>query len=557
MRGLFAGASLLLMVAACDGTGAEEGGGPCTDLQARLTECGLSVEATEEFCKGAEEVIGAECGDLEAAFGAQGKADGFLGLYSVSPGRKCLFNVQCAGDLVCVPTESGLPSRQVCATPRTEDQGGLCDSKGDCAAGHSCEGETLFKNGRCIRGDDFDDGSGAAPVSELTLLTYNTGLAYDAVALAEGRKPAILDALQAEDADVVCLQEVWTARDVEEFKSALSGTYPYASHHRTEDSSGRSVGCGIFSTLKLSGCVSDKCEPEGISGEECVQDQCKSEYDALDEECQRCLAANTSSPTWCALWPGAKQFAWGGRNGLLMLSRTPMSDLEHTQFDTLLVRRSALSATVGGRRLHCTHLSSDLDVVPYPEGREMASWIEELSAQVDVIDGLTSDDECSVLLGDLNMGPATDTLDGEVADTWAKLEATGYNEDWSASERLCTWCADNPLTDGNGALQLDHVMSRGCNLEGASYVRAFDGAVAIEEGRASHDTRLSDHYGIRATLKFGAKWPLLRGGSGRRDQPSSQGSSIIAVKNSGGSNMAARLGMTGSVIESVICRLLA
>ena len=501
MRAPLLGVVAVLALSGCDGTGAEDGGGPCADVQARLAECGLAVQTDEEFCKGAPEVIGAECGELEQAFGDQGKADGFLGLYSVSPGRKCLFNVQCSGDLVCVPTETGIPSRHVCATPRTEAQGGLCDSKGDCADGHSCEGETLFKNGRCVADGDLDDGSGDAPAGELTLLAYNTGLAYDAVALAEGRKPAILDALKAEEADVICLQEVWTARDVEEFKAALADGYPHAYHRRTEDTSGRSVGCGIFSTLKLSGCVKDKCEPEGISGEECVQDQCKSEYDSLGEECQLCLAANTTSPTWCARWPGAKQFAWGGRNGLMMLSRTPMTDLAHTQYDTLLVRRSVLSATIAGRRVHCTHLSSDLDVVPYPEGRDMTSWVEELEAQVDVIDGLDSADECAILLGDLNMGPETETLEVEVASAWDKLAAAGYTEDWD--DPVCTWCADNPLTDGLGAKQLDHVMTRGCDLQGATYERALDQPVSVEEGRASHETRLSDHYGVRATLKFG------------------------------------------------------
>lgn len=500
---LVAGALALGLLAGCDSTVADDGGGPCADVQARLAECGLAVQTDEEFCKGADEVLGAECGALESAFGAQGKADGFLGLYSVSPGRKCLFNVQCDGDLVCVPTETGIPSRHVCATPRSEAEGGLCDSKGDCAPGHACEGETLLKNGRCTLTDPVPGGDGDAPASELTLLSFNTGLAYDAVALAEGRKPAIIEALQSEDADVICLQEVWTAQDVEEFKAALADAYPHAFHHRTEDASGRSVGCGIFSTLKLSGCVKDKCDPQGISAEECVQEQCKGEYDALGEECQLCLAANTTSPTWCALWPGARQFAWGGRNGLLMLSKSPLSDPQHTQFDSLLVRRSALSATVGGRRIHCTHLSSDLDVVPYPEGRNMTSWIEELTTQVDVIDGLNPADECSVLLGDLNMGPATDSLQAEVGDAWDKLVATGYAEDWT--ERPCTWCAENDLTDGQGAMQLDHIMSRGCDLQGATYGRALDGPVSVTEDRASHETRLSDHYGVRATLTFGAK----------------------------------------------------
>jgi endonuclease/exonuclease/phosphatase family metal-dependent hydrolase len=428
--------------------------------------------------------------------------DGFFGFAKIDAGRRCLFNVQCAGDLVCVPLDAVVPSPQMCATPRERAENGYCNGQGDCAADHECKDETLIHNGKCLRTSDAPAAQLSEPAGNLAFLTYNAGLAYDAVALAEERKPEILTALTATDADVICLQEVWKDGDIEEIKAAMQDSHPYSFHRLTEDTSKRNDPCGVSKTLKLNSCVSDECDAHGISAEECVQTACKEQYDALGDECVRCLTAHTTSPIWCALW-GTQYYVYDGRNGLLLLSRYPIEEKRYTALDTLLIKRGILSANVAGYTVHCGHLSSDLDVVPYDTSGRFESWEDEQIAQVEALDTLADIDACTIVLGDLNMGPGTDALSVELPDAWDLIGELGFVEPWP--ERQCTWCKNNSLTDGGADMQLDHVLFRNCQTASASYSRVLDEPLSLETNGASHDTRLSDHYGLRASLELFGK----------------------------------------------------
>lgn len=340
----------------------------------------------------------------------------------------------------------------------------------------------------------------AAPAAALSLLTFNAGMARGAVALAEERLEHVIDALAQTTADVVCLQEVWTDSDAQEILDGLDAIYPYGYREKTTDTSSKSVPCSLWGTYKLDGCVKDKCTPNGISAEECVTTSCASEYQALSESCRFCLAANTASPVWCAVWPGAHEFAWEGRNGLLLLSRKPIEAVKYTAFDTVLVKRGVITARIQGTTVSCTHLSSDLTTVPYPTGRRLRSWREEQAEQVTQVQALSPTDRCAVLLGDLNTGPAAATLAAEVAETYQALTTSaGFSEPWA--DRRCTWCKDNPLAGSSTDRQLDHVMIRRCSGVSARYQRVLDAAVEVTSGSTTHTTRLSDHYGLLLELK--------------------------------------------------------
>ena len=58
-------------------------------------------------------------------------------------------------------------------------------------------------------GDDTSGGGNA-----MSVLTWNVGLAYGFVPYSPERQPAVVDAVAALDADVVCLNEVWTEADI-------------------------------------------------------------------------------------------------------------------------------------------------------------------------------------------------------------------------------------------------------------------------------------------------------------------------------------------------------
>ncbi len=337
----------------------------------------------------------------------------------------------------------------------------------------------------------------APSLPPMTFATYNTGLAHGAVALADERLPLVETHLAEVNADVVCLQEVWTDDDAAAIEKALQDIYPYAFREVTTDTSEPRTPCGPLRTLRLKKCVEKKCEAKGISTEECVATgPCKKKYDALDDDCKRCLAANTAHPTGCALG-GARDFVSEGRNGLLLLSKYPIEHARYVPHDTLLVKRGMIVADINGYHTICTHLSADLGVVPYPPGREFESWEDEHAAQVQTLADAADPDTCTVLLGDLNTGPQTDTLSGELPDNFQILIGAGYRETWDSS--TCTWCRDNPLAGSDTDKRIDHILFHGCppNLT-YTYTRILDQPISIP-GQAK-PTRLSDHYGVKVTV---------------------------------------------------------
>lgn len=348
--------------------------------------------------------------------------------------------------------------------------------------------------------DPADDPASPDPRPYLSLLTFNTGLARGAVALAEERRALIIDALKRAEnqADVVCLQEVWTDDDAGAVQDALRGVYPHFFREKTEDTGKKSAPCGIWSTYQLDRCVKNNCAAQGISTEECVQTKCAERYDALSDECKLCLAANTTSPTWCAIWPGAPSYAWEGRNGLLLLSRHPIENPRYTAFDTQLIKRGLITARIKQTTVHCTHLSADLKVVPYPEGHDATSWVEEQARQVVTIQNNTPEKTCTVLMGDLNTGPQTGALAGEVPGTFNLLILAGFEEPWTAPR--CTWCTDNPLTGSETDRQLDHIMVHGCYNKQLAYQRVLDAKTLVPLPEKTLLSRLSDHYGLKVEM---------------------------------------------------------
>ncbi len=331
----------------------------------------------------------------------------------------------------------------------------------------------------------------------MTFATYNTGLAHGAVALADERLPQIETQLAGLDADVVCLQEVWTDDDAAAIEKALQAMYPYSFREVTTDTSEPKTPCGPLRTLCLKKCVEKKCAAKGISAEECVgTGPCKKKYDALKDDCKRCLAANTANPTSCALG-GAKDFVSDGRNGLLLLSKHPLEHARYVAHDTLLVKRGMIVADIDGYHTICTHLSADLGVVPYPPDREFESWEDEHAAQVQTLAEAAEPDTCTVLLGDLNAGPQTDTLTGELPENFQILLDAGYQSFWDTS--TCTWCKDNPLAGSEVDKRIDHILFNGCpdNLT-YTYTRIMDQPISIEG--QDEPTRLSDHYGVKVSV---------------------------------------------------------
>jgi len=337
-----------------------------------------------------------------------------------------------------------------------------------------------------------------APAEASRFVTFTAGLAAGAVPYATERRPLIIDALKTLDADVICLQEVWSDDDATAVSDGLKAQYPFSFREKTEDTSTPQVRCAdLAAVLALSTCRDTKCTPSGIGASACVTGPCKTEYDALTDACKLCLAGNTANPLPCAV-SGAKDFVYDGRNGLLLLSKVELKNAKYTAHDAGLFTRGAITADVGSLQVQCTHLASDLGVVPYPTGGKYTSWATEHAGQIDALVKTASASSCNVLLGDLNTGAAEGSLVGELPDNFKAFGTAGYTESWTSSP--CTWCKENPLTGSPDDRRLDHLMLKGCTKT-ATYSRILDAEVSLESGGKTVKTRLSDHYGVRAELK--------------------------------------------------------
>lgn len=407
-----------------------------------------------------------------------------------------------------------------CASEEAADDGprgdqGKADLFGSCSAsacGGKAESGNCYCDEACLGHGDCCSNKPTVCEGGLLFATYNAGLAHGAVPFADERVQPIADELAQSPADVLCLQEVWTDADAEAIQQGVAQTFPYAFREQTENDSNEWLACGPTqwpALYSMNSCVSDKCTPDGISAFECAADQCAAEWAGLDDNCKLCLSANTESPLKCAAWR-APMFANDGRNGIMLLSRHPLENVSYTPFQTYVVKRGVIRADVQGFQVQCTHMSADLNVVPYPAAGPYGSWAKEHAAEVSVMAQQAGNRRRTVMLGDLNAGPPSAGVDGELPENYSSLAAAGYVDTW-ASGQVCTYCQDNPLVCSNpggcsGGLssRLDHVLLK--NFEASvklTFERINEREITVVDGDGrSHASRLSDHYGVMATMPY-------------------------------------------------------
>ncbi len=410
-----------------------------------------------------------------------------------------------------------------------------------------------------------DAGTDAAAPTPLDVRfdTFNVGLAGSFVANEAARRPAILQALAAYDTDVLCLSEVWFQADKDAVAQAVKAKLPFAASTTTDlatpltdrkDANGTAQPApttppctGQYATDLNAGieCLKANCstQPGSLDGRvtstTCAKDSCSGSAASLlfaqDKRCYGCFAAVLPSATLnemkaeCTTDPNGGLFA-KGQNGLMILSRYPLSNVEQIVLPGTWIRRTVLKATASlpnGAKVdtYCNHLTpyfADTTFYPYTGqfGAGNANgWIGEQVLQAKQLVAFVAAKTGSgraVVMGDMNAtredkpnGIGDATLGAYGLETLAVLEGAFTNAVPAGYTPKCTFCVGNQNTSGEENSWLDYVFLKGFPAGSAlSAARTFDTDVVDGKRRdasgkhtVSGKVPLSDHYGIKATVR--------------------------------------------------------
>lgn len=359
--------------------------------------------------------------------------------------------------------------------------------------------------------------SGAHAQEALRAETYNVGLAVGFVDNAVERAPLIAADLAADAPDILCLQEAWSDDARETLFEAVEDTYPHAYWLPvTQLRADEAPACRrkeLFGEGRFVTCMTSACDGlEGDALTDCVVDKCGPVLTDLRDDnpqCANAVMAQVGKPALKAIWTvirpirKANLYAYGGSDGLMLLSRQPLSNTGQVDFTDIatLNRRRALYADVQldgeDLRVYCTHLTAALDsTAPYPGAFD--SWSAENLAQVErLVEHAEAFDGPVVLLGDFNTGPAVPAagLQAEVPASHDRVIAAGYT-DPAAEVGLCTYCGDNTMNEPEAGQKLiDHAYLRGVAGKDGARTRAQQ--TSLPDGTPTH---LSDHFGYAVSL---------------------------------------------------------
>jgi endonuclease/exonuclease/phosphatase family metal-dependent hydrolase len=357
-------------------------------------------------------------------------------------------------------------------------------------------------------GDDTIEDDGNNGTSQAALTTYNVGLAKGFVPFASDRIAPNAAAIGASTSDVLCLQEVWDVEDVETVIAGAVGNYPHSYWVETMRDE-VNAGCTDEEAAPLADCIRENCSdvPQDELAN-CGLANCGDEFSATSTECQTCVASNLDKDIDGILEAcsgGGAAFSYSGRNGLILLSKTPLDNTQHTMLSSTLVQRAALRADVnvegvGQVSVYCTHLAADLSgAIAYP-GEEFASFEAEQAAQIgELIAWIDGQDNAGPIawMGDFNTGPAGN--EGVVAELPANYQLivdSGYNSPFVA-EGVCTYCDENTIVDdgtGTGGALIDHIFLKGLTASGVE--RSYDQKQTLATSEGEMELHLSDHYGV-------------------------------------------------------------
>lgn len=357
----------------------------------------------------------------------------------------------------------------------------------------------------------------------LNVVTWNVALGPGMNPLRRPRAPHVAAALGETEFDVLCLQELWTDHDRDLVVEALN--LP-PEHLLLPDTVGQGENgtdkCGPVEAAMAVACARERCS--GLDTDDiatCVQKSCFAVLAPLalmDRSCLNCLIATAGhgpdDVRRICTQQGASRIH-GGRTGLLLASRWPLTDRETMLVRATSANRAGLFATVHVPGISepievaCTHLAaSSKDLSPYHS--ELKTWHEEKRSELDAISerlARRAKGRPQLLIGDYNIAPMPGTNEPSGPDDlWQRVLDLGFRPTPLAAAPVCTSCSDNTFRRGQNSRVNDHALLRdpvgGAELEVCYGQRLFDRPVLVESRRRSGlvETNLSDHYGVRTVF---------------------------------------------------------
>ncbi len=403
-----------------------------------------------------------------------------------------------------------------------------------------------------------DSGGG----DEVKVETFNLALAGAFIPFEAERREPLYEAIPTSDADILCLQEVWDQTDKEAIRDAAASEFPHVVIIEEDldtpidsptDQNGvvpampTGVPCpdvdvgenNIQDQLdQATQCIADNCSTTGdatgrTTSAACAAAECVDQVVGLlfgNAMQQRCYAsAITQLPTEVIEVLNRRSktivnqdLAFRGQNGVMILSRHPLSNPRSFVLPGTWNRRTVVSATAAlpnGNELdiYCNHLTPIFDDFTFPytgqygndAPTEAEQWEAEQHLQAEKLVDYAqekSGERPAVIMGDLNAGREYQSggetvLFAEGAPTLDVLESVftpGVAADYTPQ---CTFCdsAVNPLNDPETLpVWIDHILLYKFGEEPVvSTARTFDESVVPVDGGT---VPLSDHFGVASVL---------------------------------------------------------
>lgn len=425
---------------------------------------------------------------------------------------------------------------------------------GDSASGTGTGGAsgTAGAAGSSAGGSPSGGSSGTLVVETVGTNLFGADADYEAE-----RRPAILAALAANDADVLCVSDVLREEDKQAIAAAANGAFPYAfwgAHAAADVPSDPTLEdgttppaqatppCGAAQTAALEAglacaemhCSSIPSDPTGhVTTLDCVSSQCSEPLLPLilggpaDRRCASCFEANlTSYKSWSEIKTKCETetsagFVFDGQTDTMLLSRRPLTQTESIILPSSLFRRDVLRAKhASGIDVYCTHLQTvflgTLIVYPGPYAGTMngpPAWAAENHLQATKLrDFVTarSGSTPAIVLGDLESSVAVSkdgvtTVDANGGSaTLGLLTPTPFVMGVAAGYApACTECPENPLAQiAAPGVWTHHILLSGIDASRvlATTRTAITPVVAVTTPTGPSKVPLSSHYSLRSTI---------------------------------------------------------